>query len=288
MHMLMMVIGLSLAWAIRWQWTGQGALKKTQPWAERWQAALSAFLFPPLLLVITAIAILRMGPSGQMVMGWEGWLSYGLAISFLAIVVVQGVRLAWEGHQTLRRIQQNPAIDLNGTPARLLPTSALYSARVGYWHPELVVSQGLLDGLDAEYLEAVLVHEQAHALHHDTFWFFWLGWLRRVTVWLPNSDALWQELLLLRELRADQFAAQQVDPLLLAEALLMVVSAPLMQPEFCASFGWAVETEPNATDRLSDRINSLLENPQPIQINRWSFSWLLLAFVPLVVIPFHS
>jgi Zn-dependent protease with chaperone function len=285
MHVLMMLIGLSLAWALRWQWA-----KKAGTWAERWQRSLSTFLFPPLLLVMTAIAILCMGPSGQMVMRWEGWLSYGLAIGFLAIVILQGIRLAWEGHQTLHRIQRNPVIDLNGTPARLLDTAILYSARVGYWHPELVVSQGLLDTLDAEHLAAVLVHEQAHAIHHDTFWFFWLGWLRRVTAWLPHSDALWQDLLMLRELRADQFAAQQVDPLILAESLLAVVSAPLIQPEFCAPFGWTANaTHPgDSDDRLSDRIAFLLDNTQPIHINRWSFTWLLLAFAPLLVIPFHG
>ena len=56
------------------------------------------------------------------------------------------------------------------------------------------------------------------------FGFFWWGWLRRLTEWLPHSKELWQELLLLRELRADQWAAQQVDPLVLAESLLLMVN----------------------------------------------------------------
>jgi Zn-dependent protease with chaperone function len=283
MHLLMMVIGVSLAWGLRWQW-----VNKPGTWADRWQRSLSAFLFPPLVLVMTAIAILCMGPSGQMVMRWEGWLSYGLAIAFLAITMIQGFWLGWQGRRTVQQMRANPLIDLNGTPARLLATPALYSARVGYWNPELVVSQGLLDTLNAEHLSAVLIHEQAHAIHHDTFWFFWLGWLRRSTGWLPNSSALWQELLMLRELRADQFARQQVEPLVLAEALLMVVSAPLMQLEFCAPFGYVDGADELGHNRLSDRIDFLLENTHTAPVNRLVFCWLLLACLPLLVIPFHG
>jgi Zn-dependent protease with chaperone function len=278
MHFLMMVTGLGLAWMIRWRWVDAPG-----NWTERWQRSLNAFLFPPLLLLATAIAILWMGPAGQMVLRWEGWLSYGLAIAFLLLSIFLGLKLTWEGFCTVQTIRQNPLIDLNGTAARLLNISTLYSARVGFWHSELVVSQGLLDTLDADHLTAVLTHEQAHANYHDTFWFFWLGWVRRITLWLPQTEALWQELLMLRELRADQVASQQVDPLLLAESLLLVVSAPLMQPEICAAFSWAI-----SRDRLMERIDLLLAEPEPSQaINWWSFSRWLLVFLPLVAIPFH-
>jgi Zn-dependent protease with chaperone function len=279
----MMMTGLSLAWMIRWRWVDAPGR-----WTERWQRSLCAFLFPPLLLVMTAIAILWMGPAGQMVLRWEGWLSYGLAIGFLIISSVLGLKLAWEGCCTLQTIRQNPVIDVQGNSARLLNLSTPYSARVGFWQPELVVSQGLIDMLDADHLEAVLIHEQAHATYHDTFWFFWLGWIRRATLWLPQTEALWQELLMLRELRADRAAAQQVDSLVLAESLLWVVSAPLMQAEIqsdiCAAFSWAV-----SRDRLMERIDLLLAEPAASDtLNRWSFSWLLLACLPLATIPFHA
>jgi Zn-dependent protease with chaperone function len=282
MHSLMMMTGLSLAWAVRLSWADAPGR-----WIERWQRSLIAFLLPPLLLVMTAIAILWMGPAGQMVLRWEGWLSYGLAIAFLIGSIVLGLKLAWEGVCTLQTIRQNPVINVHGNPARLLNLSIPYSAEVGFWHPELVVSQGLLDTLDADHLEAVLVHEQAHAICHDTFWFFWLGWVRRATLWLPQTEMLWQELLMLRELRADRIATQQVDPLVLAESLLMVVSAPLMQAEIqsdiCAAFSWAI-----SRDRLMERIDLLLAEPEPTHAaNWWSFTWLLLACLPLATIPFH-
>jgi Zn-dependent protease with chaperone function len=290
MHFLMMIMGLGLAWGIRWQRADRWANQEPEisyPWTQRWQTALGRFLFPPLLLLMTAIAILFMGPSGKMVWHGEGWLTYGLANVFLMAAIGLGGKLAWEGWQTLQQIHRHPTIDLAGFPARLLDIAQPYSARVGFWHPELVVSQGLLDSLDPEHLQAVLVHEQAHADYHDTFWFFWLGWIRRVTFWLPNTETLWQELLMVRELRADRAAAEKVDPLLLAESLLLVVSTPILQPEICAAFSWAT-----SHNRLMERIDALLAEPDEITPTHASFHpwlplWLPLAFLPLAAIPFH-
>lgn len=278
MHLLMIGLVLTVAWSLRVWWQPGGA------WAERWQRALEQFLLPPLLLLVTAIAVIFMGPHGRMVGWWEGWLSYGLAIGFLSLAALLWLQLAWQGRRTLQQTRQHPVIDLHGQPARLLRIADPYSAQVGFWQPELVVSQGLLDTLDAAHLEAVLLHEQAHAAYRDTFWFFWLGWLRRVSVWLPQTDALWQELLVLRELRADRYAAEKVDPLLLAESLLLVVSAPLMQPEVCAAFSYSA-----VRDRLTERIEALLAEPDPTPtppLRCWA--WLPWMFLPLLAIPFHT
>jgi hypothetical protein len=40
-----------------------------------------------------------------MVWGWEGWVSYGLAISFLGFAGVLWLKLAWEGSQMLQKIR---------------------------------------------------------------------------------------------------------------------------------------------------------------------------------------
>ena len=140
----------------------------------------------------------------------------------------------------------------------------------------------MLQSLDPAHLKVVLVHEQGHLHYRDTFWFFWLGWLRRLTSWLPQTESLWQELLILRELRADRWAAQHVDRLLLAEALLSVVSAPQIQPEnVCALFSSAV-----VRNRLNERINALLEPELSSNLEGRSW-WLLLVLLPLIVILFH-
>ncbi|GAB4183340.1 MAG: M56 family metallopeptidase [Coleofasciculaceae cyanobacterium] len=280
MHLFMILTALSLAWLLRCRWT-----KPTGHWASRWQQTLVCFLLSPLLLLMTAIAVLLMGPQGQMVGLHTDGYSYCLVLGTVGLAIGCGLKLAVEGWQSVQTIRTYPQINLDGKPARLLDSSTPYSAQIGFWQPELVVSQGLLETLDPDYLQAVLIHEQAHHYYRDTFWFFWLGWLRRLTAWLPNTEVLWQELLILREIRADRWAAERIDALLLAESLLMVVSTPMMASEsFSAAFSRA--TPPN---RLQERIEALLdESETPISSSWWTWTWVIFALLPLVAVPFHS
>ena len=280
MHLAMILTALSLAWLLRLHGS-----EPTGNWTQRWQQALLLFLLPPLLLLMTALAVLCMGPQGQMIGLSTDWFSYGLVLGSVGIAVVFCVKLAGEGWQSLQQIRTYPQIDLDGISARLLDNPILFSGQIGFWQPELVVTQGLLQTLKPEHLEAVLTHEQAHHYYRDTFWFFWLGWVRRMTAWLPNTEALWQELLVLRELRADRWAAKRVDALLLAESLLMVVSAPMMASEsVCAAFSCAI-----TRNRLQERVDALLGEPEsPTQSSSWTWIWVLLALLPLLAVPFHS
>lgn len=281
MHLLMILIALGVAIGLR--------LIGSEPsgsWRERWQRALALFLFPPLLLLTTLLAVLGMGPQGKMAGLQASWFSYGLSLTLLGLTGFACLKLAWEGWRSVRQVRTYPQRDLGGRLGRVLNTTVLFSAQIGFWQPELVVSQGLLQTLDPAHLEAVLAHEQGHHYYRDTFWFFWLGWVRTCTAWLPYSEALWQELLVLRELRADYWAAQQVDPLLLAESLLQVVSAPLLPSEsFCAAFSCVAPRS-----RLVERINALLadETESLHQPSPWSWTWVLLTLLPLVAVPFHT
>ncbi len=279
MHLTLLLCGLSLAWGLRLL-----KLSANGTCQQRWQRALGQFLFPPLLLLMTAAALVGMGPQGQMVRWWEGWFSYLLAAGFLGWAAALAIKLLRDGKRSLLQVRTYPQLDLRGRAGRLLPTPIPFIAQVGFWQSELVVSQGLIDTFGDDHVEAVLTHEQAHAHYRDTFWFFWLGWLRRVTVWLPQTEALWQELLLLRERRADRWATQTVDTLLLAESLLQMVSAPELYSEnFCAAFSSAAPR-----DRLAERIEALLSEPELAQSSRpWMWVWLLLALLPLTVVPFH-
>ena len=279
MHLILLFLALLIAWSIR-----QIPVAPTGGQQTRWQRSLVQFLLPPLLLLMTALSLVCMGPQGQMVRRLGGWFSYDLAVVFLVVGVALAAKLLWEGWRSLRQVRSYPQQELFGTTARLLPTPVPFAAQVGFWRSELVISQGLLDTFDAEHLEAILSHEQAHYYFHDTFWFFWLGWLRRLTCWLPQTETLWQELLLLREQRADRWATQQVDGLLLAESLFQMVSKPGLELEnFAVAFG--ADTPPN---RLHERINALLNVPElvePEAIGNWFF--LALALLPLISIPFH-
>ena len=281
MHLMMILFALGLAWSVRGSWSdSQGE------WSRRWQRSLLLFLFPPLLLIMTTVAVLCMGPQGRMVGFSAGWFSYLLALGFFGLVGILGIKQALQGWRSVKQTRTYPQQEFADRFGRVLDTPVLFSALIGFWQPELVVSQGMLNTLAPAHLDAVIEHEQAHYYYRDTFWFFWLGWVRVCTAWLPNTEALWQELLLLRELRADRWAAQKVDPLLLAESLLMVVSYPVMpMTSVCAAFSDVAQT-----NRLTQRIEALLaESESPPQPKaRWSWIWLLLTFLPLATVPFHT
>ncbi|MBD2342947.1 M56 family metallopeptidase [Anabaena subtropica] len=281
MHLLMILTVLAVSWIFRSSGTNpQGN------WDARWQRALFFFLFPPLLILMTAIALLCMGPQGKMGGVYTGWLSYALALIFLGIFSFLCVKLAIQGWRSLQSARHCPLVNFEGKQVRLLSTEALFAGQIGFWQPELVVSQGLLQTLSPNHVESVLAHEQGHFHYRDTFWFFWLGWVRSCTAWLPNTDALWQELLVLRELRADSYAASQVDPLLLAESLLLVVSnaSVFSQSEICcAALGDGVG------DRLEQRIEALLAPPnQTSDADLLSWHGFLLALLPLLTVIFHT
>lgn len=262
-------------------------------WQIRWQTTLTAFVVPPLFLMATAIAIVAMGMSDTP--RWEGELSFTVAAGFVVAAATLWLQIIWLAVKTQRQMRQYPRKIIrstaergNGTPGRVVETSAVFSAQIGLWASELVVSRGLLEHLDAEHLEAVLAHESGHAHYRDTFWFFWLGGLRRLTYWLPQSEALWQELLLLREVRADEWAARRVDSLVLAESLMSVITASLLNTEtICASFSCAAPRS-----RLAQRVDALLMGaPALAQTSRWfsAAQWgaIALSLSPLTTIPFH-
>jgi Zn-dependent protease with chaperone function len=291
MHIQM--IGLAVAIALLSRWAiGRQICQCQRNWSHRWHWALIAFVMPSLLLLATAFAIALMGTSATH--PWESQLSYGLALSFLGLAISRWMALAWAALKVQRSLQQYPhqpiAAGSTQMAGRVMAVSAVFSAQVGLWRSQLVVSQGLIDHLDEAHLEAVLAHESGHAHYRDTFWFFWLGGLRPITSWLPYSEVLWQELLLLREIRADSWAARTVEPLLLAESLMSVITAPLIETEaICASFSCAAPRS-----RLAQRIDALLSegtlsSDQPDSSWHLIWPWLAIApaLTPLLTIPFH-
>jgi Zn-dependent protease with chaperone function len=251
-------------------------------WHLRWQKTLFLFLFPPLLIFMTVTAVVCMGTQGKMGGMYTNPFSYILALIFLGFFNILGLKLVLSGWKAIKSARECPQVNLNGKQVRILHTGALFAGQIGFWQPELVVSKGLLETLSPLHLESVLAHEQGHYQYRDTFWFFWLGWMRSCTAWLPNTEPLWQELLVLRELRADSYAASQVDPLVLAESLLLVVSNnPITSDVCCAALG--------AGDRLEQRIEALLTPSEPIseaQLQSWHI--FLLAFLPLITVVFHT
>lgn len=279
MHLLTILTVVMVAVIIRRRhqsFSGEG-------WSKRWYRTLFLFCFPVLLLLTTAVAVLYMGCQGQMLgiqAGSIGCIISGCLILFASVCLL---KLAYQGDRSIRQLSKYPQQTIGKTTARILDIDLPYSAQLGFWQSKLVISKGLLAALDEEHLAAVIAHEQAHVTYRDTFWFFWLGWIRSFSFWLPNTEVLWRELLLLRELRADCKAAESVDFLLLAESLFAVTKAPLKSSVGCASLNDA-----SIGDRLNERIDSLLSQTESIPVNQWHhWSWLGLLFLPFLTIPLH-
>jgi hypothetical protein len=286
MHLLMIFISLIIAW-----WLRHAEIPSQGNWHLRWQCVIIRFLLPPALILTTAIAVLSMGTQGQMGGIDTDGVSYILSLAFLTFLSILWVKLAFEGSRSIHSVHQYPQIDLTGKQVRLLETEALFAGQVGFWRPELVVSQGLLQTLSPGHLESVLAHEEGHYHYRDTFWFFWLGWVRSSTIWLPNTEFLWEELLVLRELRADSYAAVQVDPLILAESLLLVVSSnPVASRICCAALGTSNSvTVTCRKHRLQQRIEALLaplDSSGQVPDAYWCI--FLLVFLPMLSILFHN
>ncbi len=303
MHLCLMFCAIGVACCVRLV----GQRSSSSVWLSRWQQTLGLFLFSPLLLVVTAIAVLQMGKAGRMLGLPVGEIGFSWALSFLGVAM--GV-LLWrfgQAWRSMQKIWQYPTVNLpnnlpnialqDPTPQNrmgyLLDTDLPFAAQVGFWRSNLVVSRGLLAHLSAQHVTAVLTHEHAHAHYRDTFWFFWLGWLRQITAWLPNTERLWQELLLLREMRADRWAAHQIDALLIAEALLQMTQQPLMELEnSCAAIGSSL-----SHTRLEERIEALLAVAQPADsgseesandaLIRVPWFWLLFTLMPLSTVVLH-
>lgn len=287
MHLLAILAVLTLACLIRDYATRSltdRSIATAKNWSQRWYKTLFLFLFPSLLLVTTAITILYMGCHGRMLGVRAGSLGCIISASLLLFAVGCLFKLAYQASRAIRQLDRYSEQLVEGATARILDTDLPYSAQVGFWHSQLVVSSGLIATLDREHLRAVIAHEQAHLHYRDTFWFFWLGWVRSFTFWLPQTEALWQELLLLRELRADRKAAERVDFLLLAESLLTLAKAPLeASPIWCANL-----IHPAIGNRLNERIDSLLESTEPVSSDRWhNWVWVGLLFLPWLTIPLH-
>lgn len=296
MHSSLILLTILLAVVWRWQWRGDQGRSPHLTWQVRWETALGHFCLPPLMIVLVAGAVISMGHHGTM-MGWSVspvgcWVSLGVLFCFCGVLIYslgRALVVHW-------RLRQYTTITLpHGEVARCVPTDVPMAAQVGLWRSSLIVSQGWLDQLTPSEQQAVLAHEQAHADFHDPLWFLGLDLLRRFAFWLPNTTALWEDLLLLREIRADQQAASSSDPLVLAELLVKLarqMTLTMHPPGLEAGLDTGVGfNESLSLSRLEQRVSALLE-PDPTfashRLRLRRLAWLLAAALPLATTWLHT
>ncbi|MBL1210551.1 M56 family metallopeptidase [Geminocystis sp. GBBB08] len=280
MHFIFIFSALFIAYSIRLISQLKGI-----KYQKNWGLSLFLFGFPPLLLLMTCVTVFFMGYHGEMWGIKASKFSYYLSVSFLVFALFTLIKITWDLQKLFLLIRKYPLQNIGGKNIKILQTSFPYAAQVGFWRSQLVMSSGLIKLLSKEHLNAVIAHESAHEIHKDTFFFFWLSYLERLTFWLPNNENLWSNLLLLRELRADNTAAKTVDYLLIAEALLTVTTATINAPK---PLTFNLEC-PFTNCRLEERIENLLDNSFRYSKFNWQeILWLILIFIPWIFFPFHN
>ncbi|MEM9137110.1 MAG: M56 family metallopeptidase [Cyanobacteria bacterium P01_F01_bin.42] len=280
MHLLMILLSIGIAWLLRLSW---GIFPRHPILNEA--KGIVLMIAPSLFVLMTSVSIVWMGPDGMGLPMWEGWLSYGMAIAFLGYAIALGIRIWSTNRRFVQHVKTLPSREIQGYACRILETPSLYSALCGIGTAEIVISRGLLDSLDSEHVAAVLAHEQAHAHFNDVLHYAILAWLRRILPLFPYSSSIWKVLILNREVRADRWATQWIEPLVLAESLLAIAQSP--QPGFSTTSPLIVGT--SACDGLSLRIKALIE-PEVSSSSRFHFGlwlWIIVACCPLLMVPFH-
>ncbi|MDP2727916.1 MAG: M56 family metallopeptidase, partial [Dehalococcoidia bacterium] len=103
------------------------------------------------------------------------------------------------------------------------PSPYLSCCAFGLRHQYLLVSRGLLEGLDDEHLEAVLAHELAHFLRRDQYLNLVILALRSFLFFNPLVHLLCREISQEQELACDALAIRMGQrPLNYAQSLLIV------------------------------------------------------------------
>ena len=279
MHLILLLIVLLIAYSIRLI----SKFAKIEN-SKQWGVSLFFFAFPPLILLMSCLTIVLMGYQGEMWGIKASKLSYSVSLSYLGVAFIILLNSFFNLYQSRQLIKQYPSQKIENKEIKILDSSFPYAAQIGFWRSQLVLSKGLIELLSEDHLKAVIAHETAHEIYRDPFFFFWLFYLKKLTSWMPNSGKLWQNLLLLREVRADKTAAQKVDFLLIAESLISVTLATNKQKEFVEL---ALQC-PFYDNHLEVRIDNLLAENNQGQFNWWQIIWLLLIFIPYSLLPFHT
>lgn len=155
---------------------------------------------------------------------------------------------------------------------RILETRQPLAYCIGLLRPRIVISRGLLSGLDETGLGIVLAHERAHADRLDNLRNL-LGWLSTMPMPRRWRRAIVAELRLASEQACDQHAARQTgDPLRVADTLLSIRRGSTMTP---AAAGIAISAL--CEHELERRVLALVEPPWRAPAGGWLLAGCIVA-----------
>jgi Zn-dependent protease with chaperone function len=204
-----------------------------------------------------------------------------LLLAGLAYAVWDRVR-AWRSVlATLRAVDASTVVRgslLEGTAIRAgLPLERLRVVEglpnpaftVGFWRPVVYVAATLAESLDAAQLQAVLAHEAAHISRRDPLRLSMMRFLACTLFYIPALRRLADDLTDEAEIDADDVAAAQTEPLVLASAILALAEWAVppsgTNTPMLMRLGSAVPFQPFAplrrVDLLERRIRRLAGEP---------------------------
>jgi Zn-dependent protease with chaperone function len=153
--------------------------------------------------------------------GLLGWSVNGVFWGIVAAGIVAGARRALEAARSLQVLRQAAHYDA-AVGAHLIRSALPFSAAVGLFRQQVVLSTALAAALPPALLRVVLAHEAAHVRRHDSFWQLLAALL--ATAHMPYLRCqLLADLALAAEQACDEDAATVTrDRLGVAQAILFV------------------------------------------------------------------
>ncbi len=148
---------------------------------------------------------------------------------------------------------------------------------IGWWHPRIVISKGLVTAVSPAELTAILAHERHHQVQRDPLRLLAMKLMRTVLFPLPVVHGFHRAFLLRLEVEADEAAIGVVGRPAVARALykLLTTNQPIdsaLQPLPIAPF------QPSAA-----RLEYLLQPEQPPFTSLFSVRQIGLSLLPFLV-----
>lgn len=167
---------------------------------------------------------------------------------------------------------------LSGLAIRVLSSPRPLAFTVGLWHPQIVVSEGLVARLSGAELRAVLFHERSHAHRRDPLRLLVVRFLADALWFLPVARSLARDFVDAVEKSADDWAVEATrQPVELAAALVKAAKGGVAQ---------AVLAGTSLAGNLSveDRVERLLGMGERARSGTTRGKWLASGFIGLALL----